>query len=80
MLYQAPNPGGSAYLETFTLFIAGMLAISFLSPLISWLTGLDLSRILVWLLLLIPLWPLRRGEERARLLRFWSAGLYSLSE
>jgi membrane protease YdiL (CAAX protease family) len=65
-LYRPSDRAGSAYLETFALFLAGMLVIAVVSRLAAGLLGTNPSRLLVWLLLLVPLWPLRRGEERAR--------------
>lgn len=60
--YAPPAPGGSVYLETVALFLAGFVAVSVAGELLRSATGLDLTLLLLWLLLLVPLWPLLRGQ------------------
>jgi len=59
--YAPPLPGGSVYLEVFVVFIIGFLAVTTASGYILQSTGMDLSRVLIWLLLLAPFYALVRG-------------------
>ena len=61
--YRPPAPGGSVYLEIFALFILGFLGVSFASEALFNATGADYSRVLMWLLLLLPFWALIRGAR-----------------
>jgi membrane protease YdiL (CAAX protease family) len=67
--FERPAPGGSVFLEVFTLFVAGFLLLKFgiaLSGKLPGVTpeGLALTSLLFqWLLLAIPLWPLVRGMK-----------------
>lgn len=67
-----PEPGGSVFLETYALFAAAFVVMSVGLDLVGgalpeagWL--LDVQLVLQWLLLLVPLWPLRRGMSMKRL-------------
>ncbi|MEC9372363.1 MAG: type II CAAX endopeptidase family protein, partial [Planctomycetota bacterium] len=64
--YAPPAPGGTVFLEAFTLFLIGFIAVSFLSTYLDQLTGVDLTFILVWLLLLTAFWPRVRGIDTTR--------------
>jgi len=59
--YAPPAPGGSVYLEVFAIFLLGFLGVSAASGALQASTGVDYSRFLVWLLLLVPIWALVRG-------------------
>lgn len=59
--YHPPAPGGSVFLETFTLFIVGFLIVSIAGVAIERFTGIDATPLLIWLLLPIALWPVARG-------------------
>ena len=61
--YTPPTPGGSVYLEVFVLFILGFLTIGFVADAILQLTGVETSRVLIWLLLLVPFWARLRGAH-----------------
>jgi membrane protease YdiL (CAAX protease family) len=61
--YARPVAGGSVYLEAFAIFLVGFIGISVLSEWVYTLSGIDTSRVLVWLLALCPLWPLARGAD-----------------
>ncbi len=69
--FERPAPGGSVFLEVFTLFVAGFLVLKFgvaLSGKWAGVTpeGLVLTSIsFQWLLLAIPFWPLVRGMKWA---------------
>jgi len=64
--YRPHLPGGSVYLEVFLLFIAGFLLLPVLSGFVSGVAGgKDYSRLLIWLLLLIPFWAMIRGARAA---------------
>ena len=65
--YTPPAPGGSVYLEVFALFILGFIGVSYATGVLHAQTGVDYSRVLIWLLLLVPLWAILRG---AKLLNF----------
>ncbi len=60
--YSPPAFGGSVYLETFALFLAGFIAVSFASEPLSNATGFPFEYVLIWSLLLVPFWPLLRGQ------------------
>ncbi len=74
--YAPPAPGGSVYLEAFVVFMLGFFIVSIASALITGLTGLDLTPLLVWLLLLAAFWPRLRGAPRPawRFALGWHAG------
>lgn len=61
--YARPVAGGSVYLEAFAIFLVGFIGIGMLSDWVYTLSGIDTSRVLVWLLALCPLWPLARGAD-----------------
>jgi membrane protease YdiL (CAAX protease family) len=63
--YSPPAFGGSVYLETFVLFLGGFVVISLLGGVLNNATGLTLDYIIIWLLLLVPFWPLLRGQSWA---------------
>ncbi len=67
-----PEPGGSVFLETYALFAAAFVVLSVGLDLVGealpeadWL--LHVQIVLQWLLLLVPLWPLRRGMSLKQL-------------
>jgi len=61
--YAPPSPGGSVYLEVFAIFLLGFLGVSEAAAALHAGTGVDYSRFLVWLLLLVPIWALVRGAS-----------------
>ncbi len=67
--FDRPAPGGSVFLEVFTLFVAGFLLLKVGVGFIGQLTGVSpesltlISMSLQWLLLAIPFWPLVRGMK-----------------
>ncbi|TVQ32967.1 MAG: CPBP family intramembrane metalloprotease [Phycisphaeraceae bacterium] len=61
--YAPPAPGGSAYLESFALFLLGFLVVSMIAFFIMRQNGADLTPILIWLLPLAAAWPLVRGAR-----------------
>jgi membrane protease YdiL (CAAX protease family) len=63
--YAPPSFGGSVYLETFALFMLGFIAVSILAGALSSYTSFPVEYVLVWTLLLVPMWPLVRGQPRA---------------
>ncbi len=63
--YSPPAFGGSVYLETFALFLAGFIGVSLLTEPLNKATGLSLEYALIWLLLIVPFWPLLRGQTWA---------------
>lgn len=63
--YSPPAFGGSVYLETFALFLAGFLVISVIGAALQSMTSVSLDFALPWLLLLVPFWPLLRGQPWA---------------
>jgi membrane protease YdiL (CAAX protease family) len=63
--YAPPSFGGSVYLETFTLFMLGFIAVSILAGALSSYTSFPVEYVLVWALLLVPFWPLVRGQPLA---------------
>lgn len=74
--YAPASPGGSVYLETLALFLLGFIVISLSAGTLQRLTGADLSFALVWLLLLVPFWPLLRGQPwtHHRFALGWTSG------
>ncbi len=69
-------PQGPLLLEVVVLFLLGLPVIQILSFGISRLTGFESYWLTAWLILLIPLWPLRRGlpvDELGKALG-WSRG------
>ncbi len=64
--YHPATPGGSVYLEAFAIFLLGFLAIALASDLLTSATGLELTPLLIWLLALIPFYPLLRGQTWAK--------------
>jgi len=80
--YAPPAAGGSVYLEAFALFLLGFLVVSIASAFLASATGVDLSRLLVWLLLLTAFWPLLRGAPRPawRFALGWHSGHGALRE
>lgn len=73
--FVAPAPGGSVYLETFSLFVGAFLLVLIATGVLHLLvprgsggTGLFLVQFAAqWLLLAVPLWPLARGVPWRRL-------------
>ncbi len=61
--YTPPAPGGSVYLEVFALFVLGFIGVSYAAVALQASTGTDYSRVLIWLLLLVPVWALLRGAR-----------------
>ncbi len=61
--YKAPEAGGSAYLESFTMFLIWFPAVSVLGAIIAGAMGVDLTPILIWTLLLCAFFPLARGAR-----------------
>ncbi len=59
--YAPPSPGGSVYLEIFVIFVLGFLVVAGAAQAIAQQSSVDLSRVLIWLLLLVPFWALVRG-------------------
>jgi membrane protease YdiL (CAAX protease family) len=61
--YSPPAFGGSVYLETFALFLAGFIGVSLLSEPLSKAAGFSVEYVLIWTLLIVPFWPLLRGQS-----------------
>lgn len=59
--YAAPAPGGSVYLETFAVFLVSFVVVSALAAALSPGGGMDVSMLLVWALVAVPLLPLALG-------------------
>jgi membrane protease YdiL (CAAX protease family) len=62
--FVAPEPGGSAGIETFSIFLGAHWMLSIASGLIIATIGerfLPAVQMLLWVLLAVPLWPLVRG-------------------
>lgn len=68
--YHPPAAGGSVYLETFAIFLAGFLLLIPLGALIENIAP-GAGDLVTWLLLLVPLWPLARGTP-------WSKHRYAM--
>lgn len=69
--YRPPSRGGSVYLEAFAIFLAGFIAISFISDPLEAILGFPPMPALVWLLALVPFYPLLRGQP-------WSKHRYAM--
>ncbi len=63
--YAPPAPGGSVYLEMFALFLVSFLVVQFAAGIVYSVNGMDLSRVMVWLILPVMFWPLARGTSVA---------------
>lgn len=63
--YAPPSFGGSVYLETFALFMLGFIGVSVLAGALSSHTSFPVEYVLVWALLLVPMWPLLRAQPWA---------------
>lgn len=63
--YAPPAFGGSVYMEVLTLFLGGFIVVSVIAGLLSKVTSAPVEYLLVWLLALVPLWPLLRGQRWA---------------
>src|SRR5690606_3554090 len=63
--YAPPSFGGSVYLETFALFLAGFIGISLVTDPLNRATGASLDFALPWVLVVVPFWPLVRGQRWA---------------
>lgn len=74
--YAPASPGGSVYLETLAIFLVGFIVISLGAGALGRLVGVDLSFALIWLLLLVPFWPLLRGQPwtNHRFALGWTSG------
>lgn len=68
--YVPPAPGGSTGIETFALFLSAFLIVQIvigsLQALIGDAAGI-VGSVLIWSLLLVPLWPLMRGATWSEL-------------
>ncbi len=60
--YVRAVPGGSVYLEAFALFLAGFIAINFVADPLESILGFAPTPLLIWLLALVPFYPLLRGQ------------------
>lgn len=69
--YRPPSPGGSVYLEAFALFLLGFIAISLIADPLETVLGFPPAPALVWLLALVPFYPLLRGQP-------WSKHRYAM--
>lgn len=59
-----PSGPSTVLLETFVIFLAALIGMSTLIGLVSGLFDVELSTHLLWVTLLIALWPLLRGIDR----------------
>lgn len=76
--FEKPEPGGSVFLETYVLFLAGFAVLSIGLLFLSVKVNPDLRALalpLQWVLMLVPAWALLRGMKVQRWRR--AIGLYS---
>ena len=63
--YVPPAPGGSVYLEMFALFLVSFFVLQYGGAIVHKAAGVDLSKLLVWLMAPVMFWPLVRGADWA---------------